>query len=121
MGFWEKIEKDIKKNIREGLSFFREGGTAFSQKIEKFTEEGRRKYKIFTLKMKVQDEFTKLGGKVYDLNQKSKNPMNNKSVNAIISRIRKLENQINAREKKVLKGKAKRVKRRTPGKSKSPK
>jgi hypothetical protein len=99
MSFWEKIEKDIKKNIQEGLSLVKERGTAFSRKIERLTEEGKRKYKIFTLKMKVQDEFTRLGGKVYDLSQKSEDPMKNKKVIAIISRIKRLEDQITRKER----------------------
>jgi hypothetical protein len=100
MGFWETIEKDIKKNIKEGLEFFKEGGTAVSQKIEQLTEEGKRKYKIFTLKMKVQDEFSRLGGKIYDLSSRTKNPMTNRSIKAIISRIQRLEKQIADREQK---------------------
>ncbi len=111
MSFWEKIEKDIKKNIQEGLTFFKEGSSAVSQKIGKFTEEGKRKYKVFTLKTKVQDEFTKLGGKIYDLSRKSKNPMTNKRVNEIILKIKKLEAQIKSKEKKI-KTRAKKTRRK---------
>jgi hypothetical protein len=38
MSFWEKIQKDIKKNIREGLAIVREGSTVVSGRIEKLTE-----------------------------------------------------------------------------------
>ena len=111
MSFWENIEKDIKKNIKEGLTFFKEGGSAVSQKIEKLTEESKRKYRVFTLKMKVQDEFTKLGGKIYDLSRKYKNPMKNKSINGIILKIKKLEAQIKNKEKKIKTG-ARKIKRK---------
>lgn len=104
MNFWDKIQKDMKKNIKEGLEFMKEGSTAVSQRLEKLTEEGKKKYKIFNLNMKVQEEFAKLGGQVYDLTtKKSKNPLGNRKVNSIISKINKLETQINRLKKKSVK------------------
>lgn len=100
MSFWEKIQKDIKKNIQEGLDIMKEGSVKVSKRIEKLTEEGKTKYQIFTLNMKVQDEFAKLGGRIYDVSLKSKNPMTNKRVTAIMSRIKKLEAKISVLEKK---------------------
>ncbi len=95
MSFWEKIEGDIKKNIKEGLAIFKEGSATVTHKIEVLTEDGKKKYKVFNLNTKVQDEFTKLGGLVYDLtNSKSKNPLSNKKVAATIKKIKKLEAQI---------------------------
>lgn len=124
MGSWEKIQKDIKKNIKEGLAIVKEGGIIVSQKtrlvakrVEKLTEGGKRKYKIFTLKMKVQDEFARLGGKVYDIGIKRKNPVSNKGVSAIISKISKLEAQISGLEKKrkkrAVKSGSRRARRKT--------
>jgi len=107
MSFWEKIQKDIKKNIKEGLTIVKEGSAVVSQKtrliaerVGELTDEGKRKYKLITLNMKVQDEFARLGGKVYDLNFKTKDPMSNKRVISIISKIKKLEDQITVLEKK---------------------
>lgn len=113
MDFLEKIQKEIKESVQEGLTIFREGSEAVSQKIGKLTEEGKRKYTIFTLNMKVQDELARLGGKVYDLSSRSGNPVTNKRVQSIISKIKKLEDRINGlkksgRKKKTAKtGKAK--------------
>jgi hypothetical protein len=76
MDFWEKIQKDI----REGLEIVKEGSAVVSQRIEQLTEEGKRKYQVLTLNMKVQDEFSKLGGKIYDLSFRKKNPMTDKRV-----------------------------------------
>ena len=117
MDYWEKIQRDIKKNIKEGLEIFKEGGAAVSQRIEELTEEGKKKYKIFTLNMKVQDEFAKLGGKVYDLSFKRKNPMKDRKVNAIISKIKKLETRITSLEKKqkkrVVKSKSRKARQKS--------
>jgi hypothetical protein len=107
MSFWDKIQKDMKKNIHEGLEIVKEGSTIVSQKIEKLTEEGKNKYKVFSLNMKVQDEFAKLGGQIYDLTtKKSKNPMTNKKVVSTIKKINKLESQITKLEMTKTKKKA---------------
>lgn len=127
MSFWDKIQKEInwdkfqndfKKNIEEGLSIIREGGSAVSQKIEKMTDEGKKKYQVFNLNMKVQEEFARLGGQVYDLiTKKSKNPLGNRKVGSIIRRINKLEDQINRLEMKKAAGTKKKSVRKTPKKT----
>jgi hypothetical protein len=117
MSFWEKIQEDIKKNIQEGLDIVKEGSTAVSQKIEKFTVKGKQKYKVFNLNMKVQEEFAKLGGQVYDLIiKKSKNPLGNKQVTTIISTINKLEAQITKLEAKDIKKPQKTAAKKTTAK-----
>ena len=118
MNFWDKIHNDMKKNIKEGLEFIKEGSTAEYQLLEKLTEEGKKKYKIFNLNMKVQEEFAKLGGQVYDLTtKKSKNPLGNRKVNSIISKINKLETQITRLKKKSVKKTVKKTIRKTKRKS----
>ena len=97
MSFWDDIQKDLK----ESLSFFKEGSAVVTEKIEKFTTEGKKKYNVFNLNMKVQEEFARLGGQIYDLmGKKSKNPLGNRTVTAIIKKINKLESQINKLEDK---------------------
>ncbi len=100
MGFLEKVQKDIKENVHEGIAIFREGSEAVSKKIGRLTEEGKKKYKIFMLNMKIQDELAKLGGKVYDLSSQSGNPMSHKRVLSIIARIRKLEEKMEVMKKR---------------------
>ena len=99
MGFWNKIQEDLKKNIQEGLEIFREGSSVVTEKLERLTVEGKNKYRVFNLNMKVQEEFTKLGGVIYDLvSEKSKNPLGHRNVKSILSRIQKLETQIDTLE-----------------------
>lgn len=114
MNFWEKIQEDLKKNIKEGLDIFKEGSSAVSQRIEKITEGGKKKYKVFNLNMKVQEEFSKLGGQIYDLTaKKSKNPLGNRKVVSILNKINKLEDQINRLEGKIKKATKKRSVKKT--------
>ncbi len=94
MDFWEKIKNDVQKGIKEGIGMVKEGVTVVKAKAEELTEEGKRRLKIFELKTKVHREISELGGKVYDLKEKLKNPMLDKKIRAIIARIKKLEAQI---------------------------
>jgi hypothetical protein len=114
MSFWDKIQNDLKKNFEDGLSIVKEGGTAVSKKLEYFTEEGKKKYKVFNLNMKVQEEFAKFGGQVYDaINKKSKNPLGNRKVASTLKKINKLEAQITKLEAKPAKKGAKKSVRKT--------
>ena len=94
MDFWEKIKNDIQKGIKEGIGMVKEGVTVAKAKAEGLTEEGKRRLKIFELKTKVHREISELGGRVYDLSEKLKNPMLDRKVKAVIARIKKFEAQI---------------------------
>lgn len=94
MSFWEKVKKDLQRGIKEGITAVKEGAAVVKGKVEELTEEGKRQYKIYALKTKVQKEIAELGGRVYDLSSKIKNPMLDRKVEAILSRIKKLEAQI---------------------------
>ena len=114
MSFWDQIQKDIGENLKEGLAIVKEGGEAITQKLEKLTDEGKKKYKVFNLNMKVQDEFARLGGQIYDLIvKKSKNPLSSKSVTSIISKINKLEAEISKYEGREIKAKVKTAAKKT--------
>ncbi len=114
MSFWDQIQKDIGENLKEGLAIVKEGGEAITTKLEKLTDEGKKKYKVFNLNMKVQDEFAKLGGQIYDLIvKKSKNPLSSKNVVSTISKINKLETQISKFEGKEIKKKRKTTAKKT--------
>ena len=98
MTFWDNVKKDIQKGFKEGMAFVKEGATVVMEKAEALTEEGKKRYKIFEIKTKVQQEFTELGGKVYDLSSKRKNSLLDSKVKANISRIKKLEVKIDKLE-----------------------
>lgn len=95
MGLWDRVKKDIQKGVDESLAAVRKGATVAVEKAEELAEEGKRRYKVFELKMKVQSNFTELGGKVYDLASKgAKNPLLDAKVISAIKGVKKLEVQI---------------------------
>jgi len=116
---WDKIQKDMKKNVDEGLDIIKDGGATVSKQIEKLADDGKKKYKVFSLNMKVQDEFAKLGGQVYDLIvKKAKSPLKNRAVTSTIKKINKMEDQITKLKKKPVKKAKKRTVKKTAAKRK---
>ena len=118
MDFWEKIKSDIQKGIREGIGIVKEGAIVVRTKAEELTEEGKKRLKVFELKTKVQKDLSELGGKVYAISAKGKNPLLDSKVKALITRVKKAEARIVTLEgKKVVSGKTAK-KRTTKAKSK---
>src|SRR3972149_3785681 len=112
MNLWDKIRRDVQRGFKEGLNVVKEGAAVAREKAEELTEEGKRRYKIFDLKVKVQKEMSELGGNVYDLSDRVKNPLSDKKVKGIIGKIKKLETQIMKLEGRVEK-KVKKATRKT--------
>jgi hypothetical protein len=94
MDFWEKIKSDIQKGIREGIGIVKEGAIVVRTKAEELTEEGKKRLKVFELKTKVQRDLSELGGKVYAISAKGKNPLLDSKVKAVITRVKKAEARI---------------------------
>jgi hypothetical protein len=94
MNFWSKVKKDLQKGVDEGLAFVKEGAAVVMKKAGELTDEGKKRYALYELKSKVQKEISELGGQVYDLSSKIKNPMLDSKVKDIIARIKRLESQI---------------------------
>lgn len=94
MDFWEKIKSDIQKGIREGIGIVKEGAIVVRAKAEELTEEGKKRLKVFELKTKVQRDLSELGGKVYAISAKGKNPLLDSKVKALITRVKKAEARI---------------------------
>ena len=101
MGFWEKIKRDLGKEVRTGVEAIKSGATAIRETAEELTEEGKRRYRMYELRSKARNWMTELGGRVYELSAKDKNPMVDMKVRLMVSRIRKLEGQIERLEGKT--------------------
>ena len=94
MNLWGKVKGDLQKGLEEGITYVREGASVVMKKAEELTEEGKKRYRLYDLKTKVQREITELGGRVYELSAKVGNPMLDSKVKAIKARIKKLEAEI---------------------------
>jgi uncharacterized protein Yka (UPF0111/DUF47 family) len=104
MAFWDKLKKDIKKGLDEGLHAFKEGTTVIRKRAGTLSDDVKKKVKVFELKQKIQVYLTDLGGRVYEVaSDKRRNPMTNEKVNAIVEKIKKIEGQIEKIEAKAVK------------------
>ena len=90
-GLFDKIKKDVKKGIEEGIAAVKEGASIVSGKMGELTAEGKRQYKMFDLKAKIQSQMTELGGRTYDVLDSKKSPATDSKIKAVFVKIKKLE------------------------------
>lgn len=93
-GLFDKIKKDVKKGIEDGISVVKEGASVVSGKMGEITAEGKRQYRMYDLRAKIQSQMTVLGGWAYDVLDNRKNPMADGKIKAIYVKIKKLEEQL---------------------------
>jgi hypothetical protein len=117
MNFWTKVKGDLQKGVDEGIAFVKEGAAVVLKKAEELTEEGKKRYMVYELKSKVQKEIAELGGQVYDLSSKMKNPLLDGKVKDIMVRLKRLEDQIIKIEGKQAPAKKRPVKKTTAKKA----
>jgi hypothetical protein len=99
---WEMIKKDLQEGLEKGMAAMKQGAIVVQKKAEELTEEGKRQYKVLTLKARIHEAITDLGAKVYILmsSTKVKNPALNAGVKEVMVRIKDLEEQISILEGK---------------------
>ena len=97
-GLFDKIKKDVKKGIEDGIAVVKEGATVVSDKVGELTAEGKRQYKMFDLKAKIQSQMTVLGGRVYDVLDSKKSPAADSKVKEVFIKIKNLEGQLSKLE-----------------------
>jgi len=93
-GLFDKIRKDVQKGIEEGIAVVKGGASVVSEKMGELTAEGKRQYKMFDLKAKIQSQMTELGGRAYDVLDSKKSPAADSKVKAVYLKIKKLEEQL---------------------------
>ena len=93
-GLFDKIKKDVRKGFEEGIAVVKEGANVVSEKMGELTTEGKRQYKMFDLKAKIQSQMTELGGRAYDVLDSKKSPAADGRVKTVYVKIKKLEEQL---------------------------
>jgi len=91
---FDKIKKDVKKGIEEGIAVVKEGASVVSGKMGELTSEGKRQYKMYDLKAKIHSKMTELGGRAYDVLDSKKSPATDSKVEAVYVKIKKREGQL---------------------------
>ena len=92
---WNTIKADLEKGLNQGLVAVKKGALEVKKKAGELSEEGKRQYKLISLKTKVHKSMSELGARVYSLTQSSrKNPLLDARVKDIVARISKNETSI---------------------------
>jgi hypothetical protein len=94
---WEVIKKDLQKGWQEGIVAVKEGMVVVKKKTGEMTEEGRKQYKILSLKAIIQRSIHDLGKRVYTLMavpKTAKGVFADDKVKSIVVQIKKYERQI---------------------------
>jgi hypothetical protein len=93
---WDRIKKDLQEGLEKGMAAMKKGAIVVQRKAEELTEEGKRQYKVLTLKARIHEAITDLGAKAYALmsGRRAKNPALDAGVKDIMARIKDLEEQI---------------------------
>jgi hypothetical protein len=93
---WDMIKKDLQKGLEQGMAAMKKGAIVVQKKAEELTEEGKRQYKVLTLKARIHEAITDLGARSYALmsGRRAKNPALDAGVKEIMGQIRDLEAQI---------------------------
>lgn len=112
MDLWQKISRDLQKEFRAGIAFIKGSTEAMKKQAKKLSHEEKRHFDIIELKKKIHEQMAGLGGKVYEVASKKKNPLTDKSIIAYLGRIKKLEARINRLEKPPVKTKTKKTAKR---------
>ncbi len=106
---WEKIKKDLQQGLEKSMAVVKQGAIVVQKKAGELTEEGKRQYKVLTLKARIHEAITDLGAKTYVLmsSARAKNPALNAGVKELMARIHDLEAQIGLLEGKSTEGRPK--------------
>jgi hypothetical protein len=93
---WKEIKKDLQKGLEKGMAAMKKGAIVAQKKAGELTEEGKRQFKILTLKTKVHEAISDLGARVYSLMKsgKVKNPTLDSGVKDLMAKIKDLEARI---------------------------
>lgn len=93
-GLFDKIRKDVKKGIEEGIAAVMQGASVVSVKMNELSDEGKRQYKMFNLHVKIKDAMNEMGEHAYAALNNVKSLDEDKKIKAAFTKIRKLEWQL---------------------------
>jgi hypothetical protein len=92
----EKLWDKIKKSVMEGV-------TTAAEKTEEYTKYGKAKLDILSVKHKISNAFTELGGLVYDSIKinKGDDVLKSEKIIKVLERLKKLDADLEKKEKNL--------------------
>ena len=99
MSFWEKLKEDLQLGMKEGWDAIKAGAETVKDKAGELTDEGKKKYKVYTLKRELKDQMAELGARIYTLALAKPDLLNDAAAMFVMDKIKKLEEEIKSLEK----------------------
>ncbi len=97
MGFWEKVNEELKRAVEEGWTVLKD-----TAKI------GKLRYQKYTLNKKADKCFSKMGGIVYEMAKPPwENPLSRPEVLKLVEEIKKIESEVSALDEEISRTKEK--------------
>lgn len=93
------LRRDIEEGIKQGIVYVEKGVAYVRDKAGELSEEGKKQYRVFTLKTKMQKDISELGAKVYALSAEGAIKPVHEDVRKVIARIQKAEADLAKLEK----------------------
>lgn len=98
---WNKVNDELEKGLNQGLVAIKKGALVVKLKAEQLSEEGKRQYRLISLKAKMNKGISELGARVYTLMHSGRaNPLLDARVKDITAQLRKNESAIVSLEKR---------------------
>lgn len=89
-----KLRKDIEEGIKQGIVIVEKGVALVKVKAGELTEEGKKQYRMYELKTKLQKEVSVLGAKVCELSAAGAIKPVHADVKKILGRIEKIQTSL---------------------------
>jgi hypothetical protein len=98
---WAELRNDLETGLKEGIVALKQGALVARKRATALTEEGKRQYKLISLKTKMHNGFSSLGARVFMLvsAKSGKNPAQDAKVKDITAQLKKYEAEIALLEK----------------------
>lgn len=119
MGFGQRVKKDLEMALQEGAllikegtallgaqasSAARKGAASLKSETQRLTSMGQVRYQLFQLNRQAQENFSKIGSKVYELASNGREELKiNDPLRKLIADTRAIEKQIKVLEARVKK------------------
>jgi cell shape-determining protein MreC len=119
MGFGQRVKKDLELALQEGANLIKEGtallgaqasvaakkgAASLKSETQRLTKLGQVRFQLFQLNRQAQDNFTKIGSKVYELASDSREELKiNEPLRKLIADTQAIEKQIKTLEAKAKK------------------
>ena len=117
MRFWERVNKDLRLAMKEGVDLLKEGTSTLTTEARRLTKKGaasmkagarrmtrlgKLRYEVYRLNRKAHSKFADMGGQVYDLTSKDLTKFKmDEQLKKLILETRQIEERIKTLESEI--------------------